>query len=140
MAANSKFGFLLEKSRKLNRSGCTLDHLWGAWVCIAPIFLACGKSLYLDKKSINGKISDFFCAKMGQGTDAKILSLTELGSPRLAHSKNWPPPLRFWKNLGKTFLGVSSPGGPGAKISGAALKCVGALTSGPRGVQNKTGS
>ena len=77
---------------------------------------------------------------MGQGTDAKILSLTALGGPRLAHSKNWPHPLRFLKNLGKTFLGVVRPGGPGAKIYGAALKCVGALTSGPRGVQNKTGS
>jgi len=30
MAANSKFVFfLLEKTRKLNRSGCTLAHLWG---------------------------------------------------------------------------------------------------------------
>jgi len=36
--------------------------------------------------------------------------------PRLAHSKNWPHPLRFLKNLGKTFLGVVRPGGPGAKI------------------------
>ena len=30
----------------------------------------------------------FFSAKMGQGTVAEILSLTALGCPRLAHSKN----------------------------------------------------
>ena len=45
-----------------------------------------------------GEISEFFSAKMGQGTVAEILSLTGLGGPRIAQSKNWPRPLRFLKN------------------------------------------
>jgi len=55
---------------------------------------------------------------MGRGTVAKILSLTGLGGPRIAQSKNWPRPLRFFRKLGKTFLGVARPGGPGGKILG----------------------
>jgi len=60
----------------------------------------------------------FFPAKMGQGTVAKILSLAGLGGPRLAHSKNWPPPVRFLRNLGKTFWGWSTQGGLGPKFKG----------------------
>jgi len=56
-----------------------------------------------------------FPAKMGQGTVAKILSLTALGGPRIMHSKIWTPPLRFLKNW-ENFCGVGRPGGPGAKI------------------------
>ena len=74
---------------------------------------------------------------MGQGTVAKILSLTGLGGPRLAHSKNWPPPLTFLGNLGKTFLGVAFPGGPGGKILRDAPKRVDGITSGPIVVQNE---
>jgi len=47
---------------------------------------------------------------MGQSTVAVILFLTGLGGPRITHSKIWTPPLRFLKNLGKTFWGWAAQG------------------------------
>ena len=52
-----------------------------------------------------------FPAKMGQGTVAKILSLTCLGGPRVAHSKNWPRPLRFFSKFGENLFGGGPPRG-----------------------------
>ena len=79
---------------------------------------------------------------MGQDTVAKKFSLTALGRHRIAQSRNWPPPILFLKNLGKHFWGWRPPpqGGPWGKILGVAPEFVGALTSGRRAVQNKTGS
>ena len=89
--------------------GCTLDHIKRASARIAPIFLRRPASTYFENSSIFVKISEFFPAKMYQGTVAKILSLAGLGGSRLAHSKNWPPPLRLFEKFGKNVLGGGPP-------------------------------
>jgi len=38
--------------------------------------------------------------------------------PRIAHSKNWPQPLRFLGNLGKTFWGWAAQGAWGQNLRG----------------------
>jgi len=55
----------------------------------------------------------FFSAEVGRGTVAKILSLMGLGGPHIAHAKIWTPPLRFLRNLAKTFWGWVARGGGG---------------------------
>jgi len=66
---------------------------------------------------------------MGQGTVAKILSVTAIEGPRLAHSKNWPPSIKILGNLGKIFFGGGPPRGAGAEIYGVAQKILMAIDS-----------
>jgi len=73
---------------------------------------------------------------MGQGTVAKILSLTAPCSAL----KNLDPSPNIFEKLRKNFLGVGRLGGPGAEIYGVAPKSVGGIDSGPPDVQNKVGT
>ena len=63
-----------------------------------------------------------------------------LVGPRMAHSKIWTSPLRFLKNLGKTFLGVGRPGGLAPKFKGSPRTRYGGIIGGPLGVQNTVGT
>jgi len=84
-----------------------------------------------------GETLEFFCGELGQGTAPKILSLKGLGGPRLAHTKFWPSPLKFWRNWGSKFLGWVHPGAPGGKMSGVCPKLEMASARGHPPVQNE---
>jgi len=87
--------FFAPKSLEVELIRLYFGPLIGGSFRINITFLANRIFAQLEKLSIFDEILEFFSVEMGQGAVAKILSLTALSGPHIAHWKNWPPPLRI---------------------------------------------
>jgi len=139
MAANSKFVFLLEKSQKLNRFECTLAQLEGRPVRIDSTFFELEFLCNSRNRRFSAKFRNFFRGSGPRYSHQNFIPGGPWGSPYNALENLEPIPKIFGK-LGENVFVGGQPRGPGAKILGAALNCVGRVTRGPRGVQKEIGS
>jgi len=82
---------------RLDRSGCTLAHLWGDPCAYIRCRWQVAFPRNLSNHRFSTKFRDFFAAKWAKVQLPK-LSLMALEGPGIAHSKNWPPPPRIFGN------------------------------------------
>jgi len=140
MAANSKLVFFARKNSEVEPIGLHFGPLVGR--TMAHIHDVGSRLLFRVTREIVlfQRNFGFFSCESGPRYSCQNFIPMGLGGPRMAHSKIWTSPLRFLKNLGKTFLGVGRPGGLAPKFKGSPRTRYGGIIGGPLDVQNTVGT
>ena len=111
MAANSKLVFFARKNSEVEPIGLHFGPLVGR--TMAHIHDVGSRLLFRVTREIVlfQRNFGFFSCESGPRYSCQNFIPMGLVGPRMAHSKIWTSPLRFLKNLGKTFLGWVAQGG-----------------------------